>query len=361
MRLWGGRGCMSDETFLAGLRDSRTGAGRRENFGTRTAVSAEEANERACRLAEMWLDRRRSGIEDVVHVEEDTTMAGVNAEQSEDLVDPEPEERPYDVDEPEQVLGGGPFEGRRFRHPETGNQVLFQSLPVREQQKLMQQVSQRGQPQRGPSEDDRSWMPEDMRRQQGEHDERVRRQREQSRRVQDEHVRKMMEETGESREDVERSMRRQPTHSGLPSDDDPYRGRFAEDGETLAELGRGIFGGEMDGWTFLPEREATGDAEAAHMLTIPAVVHGRPGGKPGDPEGEPPPPAEVRRMLAERMRDMGRGLMVAGAKPPRQQMVEIGRVIDGLLDQLELLADQPGRVALRRRILLNLRGRALGR
>jgi hypothetical protein len=47
----------------------------------------------------------------------------------------------------------------------------------------------------------------------------------------------------------------------------------------------------------------------------------------------------------------------------RQQMIEIGRGIErgieGLLDQLDLLADEPGRKALKRRIFLNIRNRVL--
>jgi len=194
-------------------------------------------------------------------------------------------------------------EGRQFRHPHTGNMVKFESLPRDVQERVHRQ-----------------WMSD-----RAERDRRV-------------------EEMARGRED----------ESGMGHSDE--RSRYSE-------LGRGIFA--MSDWTFLPEgagwRSGSEDATAAHMVTMPAFVHGGPGrGRPGDEEQEPPPPAEVRRMLAERMRDMGRGLMVAGAKPPRQQMVEVGRVIDGLLDQLEMLADQPGRVALRRRILLGLRGRALG-
>lgn len=75
---------------------------------------------------------------------------------------------------------------------------------------------------------------------------------------------------------------------------------------------------------------------------------------------EPPPPAEVKKMLANRMRSLARKLMVAGMRAPRQQMVEIGKALEVLLDQLDLLADQPGRQALRRRVLMNLRQRIVG-
>jgi hypothetical protein len=91
------------------------------------------------------------------------------------------------------------------------------------------------------------------------------------------------------------------------------------------------------------------------------VVHAQPlpgqGQHPGEEPPEPPPPAEVKRMLADRMRDVARSLMMAGMKPPRQQMMEIAKALDLLLEQLNLLADQPGRDALRRRILLNIRQR----
>ena len=80
---------------------------------------------------------------------------------------------------------------------------------------------------------------------------------------------------------------------------------------------------------------------------------------PPEPPPEPPPPAEVRRMLADNMRDMGRVLMISGMKAPRQQMMAIGATMDGLMAQLDALADQPGRKALQRRLLLNLRPKVM--
>jgi len=91
------------------------------------------------------------------------------------------------------------------------------------------------------------------------------------------------------------------------------------------------------------------------QMGLPPGMKAPSGGARGEPPPEPPPPAEVRRMLADNMRDMGRSLMVSGMKPPRPQMMAIANALEGLLDQLEMLADQPGRKALQRRILLNMR------
>ena len=86
-----------------------------------------------------------------------------------------------------------------------------------------------------------------------------------------------------------------------------------------------------------------------------------PGNSPGtgEPPPEPPPPAEIRRMLADNMRDMGRQLMISGMKAPRQQMMAIANTMDGLMAQLDALADQPGRKAIHRRILMKLRPRVM--
>lgn len=144
---------------------------------------------------------------------------------------------------------------------------------------------------------------------------------------------------------------------------------------TWRTVGEGHVGSDdgdgMGGWSFLPEgREAfvvppTGMAPPMRerepgvpQMKIVRVPAGLPGGI--DPEApEPPPPAEIKRQLSERMRDLGRTLMISGMRAPRQQMIEIGRALDALIDQLELLADQPGRQALKRRILLGLRQRVL--
>jgi len=72
-------------------------------------------------------------------------------------------------------------------------------------------------------------------------------------------------------------------------------------------------------------------------------------------------PADVKRVSAERMRELGRSLMIAGMRPPRSQMVSIAVTLDGLLEQLKLLGDQNASLnALRRRVLLQLRGKVLG-
>jgi len=110
---------------------------------------------------------------------------------------------------------------------------------------------------------------------------------------------------------------------------------------------------DLGDWTLLGEKE--GAVERSFMAPVmqPDVSD------VGPLVEEPPPPAQVRRELQERMRDLGRGLMVAGAKSPRMQMMEIQNALGGLLDQLEALSDQPGREALRRRILLSLRPRVM--
>jgi hypothetical protein len=72
-------------------------------------------------------------------------------------------------------------------------------------------------------------------------------------------------------------------------------------------------------------------------------------------------PADVKRVSAERLRELGRSLMIAGTRPPRPQMVSIAVTLDSLLEQLKMLGEQnPGLNALRRRILLGLRGKILG-
>lgn len=111
---------------------------------------------------------------------------------------------------------------------------------------------------------------------------------------------------------------------------------------------------EMGIWSFLKDEEK----EAAMDRRMPAVVE-RPNVGVEELAPEPPPPAQVRRQLQDRMRELGRGLMVAGAKSPRMQMMAIQGALEGLLDQLEALSDQPGREALRRRILLQLRPRVM--
>lgn len=106
-----------------------------------------------------------------------------------------------------------------------------------------------------------------------------------------------------------------------------------------------------------PDTDADGERTAL-TLADPKTLTGPSRGL-GEMEPEPAPPAQVRRMLQDRMRELGRGLMIAGAKAPRQQMMEIQETMIGLLDQLEALSDQPGREALRRRILLQLRPRVM--
>jgi len=134
--------------------------------------------------------------------------------------------------------------------------------------------------------------------------------------------------------------------SGMGHDD--ARGRYAEINQEAAA---------MENWSFLPAEKEGRIMLMPAMTTKPGMPHKPPKGD--DEEIEPPPPAEIKRQLAERMREMGRSLMVSGMRAPRQQMMEIGKTLDGLIDQLDMLADQPGRQALRRRILLGLRQRVL--
>lgn len=152
-----------------------------------------------------------------------------------------------------------------------------------------------------------------------------------------------------------------PVSLGTPDDpDDRHEGPdTALDGGEHVSCGD-VRGGcvdeppEMEGWSFLAEeedKEAAMERQLLFPVQQPDVM--------GEPPPEPPPPAQVRRQLQDRMRDLGRGLMVAGAKSPRMQMMEIQSAMMGLMDQLELLADQPGREALRRRILLQLRPRVM--
>jgi len=112
---------------------------------------------------------------------------------------------------------------------------------------------------------------------------------------------------------------------------------------------------DMESWSFVADDEKEGAMERQMFAPVvePKVSLRE------EPPPEPPPPAQVRRMLSDRMREMGRGLMIAGSKAPRQQMMEIQGAMVGLMDQLEALADQPGREALRRRILLQLRPRVM--
>jgi hypothetical protein len=132
---------------------------------------------------------------------------------------------------------------------------------------------------------------------------------------------------------------------------------FVEDNGVLATSD------EMN-WGFI---EA--DAHEARMedyASLPFAPAGpTPGAKMHGPRGmmedspEPPPPSEIRRMLQDNMRDMGRTLMISGMKAPLQQMLAIGATMDGLLDQLNALADQPGRKGIQRRLLQKLRPKVM--
>ena len=188
---------------------------------------------------------------------------------------------------------------RKFRHPETGNEVAFDSLPSEEKAKAYAGW-------KGQEEKERA-----------------------------EHA----IEQAEDREDI----------SGLGHDDP--RQIYAEDGWNFVKKASKTMK-TLDDWSFV-------DKEAF----LPGGPAQQPGmGQPGfgGVEEEPPLPAQVKRELAERMRDIGRVLMVSGMRAPRQQMIEIGKALNALIDQLERLADEPGRKALKRRIFLGLRNRVLG-
>lgn len=208
--------------------------------------------------------------------------------------------------------------GRTFSNPQTGNRVKFKSLPHEVQDRIYKQWQATRPPEQG------------------------RGQRPQGEPSESEYERHLMERADES---------------GMGHDDT-----------------RQMYADGIEGWSFLPvgdaaqgEREAfvvqQGPGMAAPPLREPGVpqvktVHQPMLGPDGEPI-EPPPPAQIRRQLSERMRDLGRSLMISGTRAPRQQMIEVGKALDALIDQLELLADQPGRQALKRRILLGLRNRVL--
>lgn len=202
--------------------------------------------------------------------------------------------------------------GRTFSNPATGNRVKFKSLPHEVQDRIYRQWQATRPPDPG----------------------------------------QRREEPSES--EYERHLMERGDESGMGHDDT-----------------RQMYADGLEGWSFLPvgdagEREAfvvqQGPGMAAPPLREPGVPQTKVVQPMLGPDGEPiepPPPAQIRRQLAERMRDLGRALMISGTRAPRQQMIEVGRALDALIDQLELLADQPGRQALKRRILLGLRQRVL--
>ena len=210
--------------------------------------------------------------------------------------------------------------GRTFPNPTTGNRVKFKSLPHEVQDRVYKQW-QATRPQQGEQQKPKS----------------------------------------PTEEAYERHLEDRGDESGMGHDDE--RQRYAEDG--------------IEGWSFLPdsnEREAymvppTSMAMAPPLrepgvpqMKVMTMPVGLPRPRPGmgdEEEMEPLPPSEIRRQLADRMREMGRAMMISGMRAPRQQMMEIGKTLNGLIDQLDLLADQPGRQALKRRILLGLRQRVL--
>jgi hypothetical protein len=261
---------------------------------------------------------------------------------------------------------------RKFRHPQTGNWVIFDSLPRQEQMRFQQQMQQQmmqpqGQPPMldpggadmgGPGGGDGGGGMMAM--------------------DDDDLVDRAEINTGQvsfgepmAMEELEARMGDYlaledmlgpgglgiiPVSLGTPADPDTQH-----EGPDLDQEGEHMGCGgmeptepgppDMDSWSFVADEEKEGAMQREMLLPVTPMQ--------GEMPPEPPPPAQVRRMLADRMREMGRGLMIAGSKAPRQQMMEIQGAMVGLMDQLEALADQPGREALRRRILLQLRPRVM--
>lgn len=275
---------------------------------------------------------------------------------------------------------------RKFRHPGTGNWVMFDSLPQQEQMRYKQQLRlQESQPQSpqptlddgGPDMGesglaDSGMSTMDMGDAGGmadggggdggamamNQDETLERALTNTGEVEFGEVEGRLGENFLGMEELEEVLSQGglgivPVSLGVPGDpmrrDEPpmLMPEQGMDGERVAEPA------DLGDWTLLSEKEgAMGQYNFMAPVTNPDV-------KLEEVQEDPPPPAETRRQLQERMRDLGRGLMVAGAKSPRMQMMEIQNALGGLLDQLETLADQPGREALRRRILLTLRPRVM--
>jgi DNA-binding MarR family transcriptional regulator len=267
---------------------------------------------------------------------------------------------------------------RKFRHPQTGNWVIFESLPMQEQMRFKQQMQQQQmQPQGQPAVVDSGGA--DM----GDAgmgggdggggmmamDEEEIMERGEANTGEVEFGEPMAMEELEARmgdylalEDMlgPGGLGIIPVSLGTPADPDTQH-----EGPDLDQEGEHMGCGgmeptepeipEMDSWSFVADDEKEGAMQREMFAPVvePKVMG------PGEMVPEPPPPAQVRRMLGDRMREMGRGLMIAGSKAPRQQMMEIQGAMIGLMDQLEALADQPGREALRRRILLQLRPRVM--
>lgn len=206
-----------------------------------------------------------------------------------------------------QSIRGREWPNPRRTEPGAKPTIQFKSLPPQEQKRIYEQWKRTVAPQQHPQE----MTPEEQ----------------------------AMVERGEAREDT----------SGMGHDDvRQHYGIDEEWGEVMAVDGKDA---RMEDYAFALPFMPQGPTPGIKMPGNP--------GHMGEPPPEPPPPAEVRRMLADRMREVGRKIMMSGMKPPRPQMIAVGEAIENLLDQLDTLADQPGREALKRRILLHLRPRVL--
>lgn len=73
-------------------------------------------------------------------------------------------------------------------------------------------------------------------------------------------------------------------------------------------------------------------------------------------------PAEQKKERSERLRQLGRVLMLAGMRAPRQQLFVVAAALGMLMEEMDKIAgDDPGLKALKRRILMGLRNRVISR
>jgi hypothetical protein len=203
---------------------------------------------------------------------------------------------------------------RKFRNPDTGNEVKFISLPPEEQKKVYQQwsSSRQQQPKQAPQERQPSWH-------------------------------------GGVGGHVDVGMAPKGTIINLQDDGKDYEvTRSTGDKARIRNLETGKEKSVDSFWeaTLVKFPDDGGGKKAFDLEVSEEVLL----------------PSDVKRVSAQRMRELGRSLMVAGTRAPRQQMISIAATIDGLLEQLDMLGDQdPSLNALRRRVLMSLRGKVLGR
>jgi hypothetical protein len=79
-----------------------------------------------------------------------------------------------------------------------------------------------------------------------------------------------------------------------------------------------------------------------------------------DTEEIPVAPAVQRRIQSTQLRELGRALMVAAMRAPRQQMIQVGLLVIVLLNEMEKIAgNDPGLRGLKRRLVLEIRRQVL--